>query len=57
MISALRVIEKATGEVVEEIDLSNETETGKTQVKAGLRTQMNHEDYRIEEVHDDEVPS
>jgi len=46
----LDVVEKATGEVVESIDLTGETPSGVRQIRAGLSAQMNHEDYRIVEV-------
>lgn len=50
MSTAIRVIEKATGEVVEEIDVSNETDSDVRLIKTGLRINLNHAEYRLEEI-------
>lgn len=44
------MVEKLTMEVVETIDVTNETESGISQIKAGLRQQMNHAEFRLEDV-------
>lgn len=45
----LLVVEKATNEVVERIDVSQETDSGAALIRSGLRQQLNHAEYRIEE--------
>jgi hypothetical protein len=46
----LRVVEEGTGEVVESLDITDESDRMRSLIRSGLRQQMNHGDFRLQQV-------